>query len=385
MATPDWKHPAEQKWTFKFLRIPPNKLNDVRGEITDVDISSVTITEGYYTDTRTQAKLTYYGYNPYSRQDWVRIIATETNTGYTEELGTFIPSNDDVTIENGVRKTTLTLESVLYGISQQKLQRPWATTAGNHAWYVYSNIIVDYCGIDLSSWSYGDTYDKHGNYNPINDVDLPYSAICEQGSSLLELLYGVANATNNRLDVDGHGRPCMNKYIAPANRSPTFTIGVFDDDSVTLNGFSRTSNYLELPSQVTIHATKTDNSNNTQTIDATATAGGRLSQSERGYIVGKYKELTEMSPFTQAQANKLAQEWLARVVNERVEWDLTTLYMPIYTGDVGILQGLTADEYEYGTAQKVFVKNREITLSNMTQKLTLKSCKSNDIENEEDY
>lgn len=373
----DWSHPTKRKWKFTFELVPPNKLNDSYGELENVDISSVSITEGYYTDTRIQGKLTYYGENPH-RQAYIRIKATDTVTGYTEELGTFIPTSDDVTIEGGVAKTTLNLESILYGISMQKLQQAWTFKNSTKAYTNILNILSDKCNIEYPARNFD--FDKHGQYISPSDKEVASSALADAGSSILELLYGICNATDNRLDVDGHGVVLFYRYITPANKTPTFTITCNSEDSVVLDGVTRSSNYLEMASQVTVHATS---SNSDTVYTSTQTATGEKSLPQRGYIVGKYYDVSDMSPFTQAEATSRAKRYLATAQNENIEWTLTTEYMPIYTGDVGMLEGLQ-DNYKYGESKKVLVKSRDIDLATMTQKLTLKLASSNDTDSGDD-
>lgn len=372
----DWSRPTKRKWKFKFELVPPNKLNDSYGELDNVDISSVSITEGYYTDTRIQGKLTYYGENLY-RQAYIRIIATDTVSGYSEELGTFIPTSDDVTMEGSIVKTTLNLESVLYGISQQKLQSKWVARNGMYAVANIITILGDKCGMgtyDGSQWEM--ECDKHNQRVGVTSKLLTQDAFVDAGSSVLELLYGLCNASSNRLDVDGHGRVLFYTYTAPSQRDPTFTITANSENSVVLDGVTRSSNYLEMASQVTVHSKQTVD-NVEKEISSTQTGTGRLSLAQRGYIVGKYYDLSDMSPFTQARADQLAKQHLTTAQNENIEWTLTTEYMPIYTGDVGYLEGLN-DNYNYGAKKKVFVKSRDIDLATMTQKLTLKLASSND-------
>lgn len=380
MTVPDWTKPTERRWVFDFQLIPPNKLNDRWGSLEKVDVSSVSITEGYYTDTRIQSKMTYYDVlSADRRQAYIRIVAKDTTTGYTENLGTFIPTSDDVTMEDGVQKTTVNLESILYGISMQKLQTEWVSKTGVTAYTNLINILINKCAMSYSSGSYTYNFDKHGAYSgKSRDVQIPQSAMCEAGKSILELMYGICNYANLRLDVDGSGRVLWYPYDPPSTRSPIYTITVNSEDSIVLDGVTRSSNYLEMASQVTVHA-KNDEEKEYR---STQTATGRLSLAQRGYIVGKYYDLNEMSPFTQDRATQLAKQYLSTSTNENAEWTLTTEYMPIYTGDVLTLEGLK-DNYGYGKAQKVFVKNRELDLATMTQKLTLKLASSNDTDTEE--
>lgn len=359
-----WTRPTKRKWAFEFQLIPPNKLNDSYGTLDNVDISSVSITEGYYTDTRIQGKLTYYGENP-QRQAYIRIIAKDTSTGYVEELGTFIPTSDDVTLEGGIVKTQVNLESILYGISMQKLQKKFVVTGVETVYNYLKQIFENKCNL---KWD--ESYTFYGAQFPFN---LPTSSVCEAGSSILELIYGICNYNSfGRLDVDGHGCVSVYYYTAPKDKPATFTITANSDDSIVFDGVTRSSNYLEMASQVTVHATSGNNE-----ITSTQTATDRLSPANRGYIVGKYYDTSSLSPFTQAQADTLAKSYLSKATNENMEWTLTTEYMPIHCGDVGYLEGLK-DNYHYGTSKKVLVKSRELDLATMTQKLTLKLASSND-------
>lgn len=379
MIDEDWLHPTKRKWAFTFQLVPPNKLNDSWGTLDKVDISSVSITEGYYTDTRIQGKMTYYDELSLDhRQAYIRIIATDTTIGYTEELGTFIPTSDDVTMEGSVVKTSVNLESILYGISMQKLQKGWVCPQGKFTYTHIVNVLNNKCNMKgEEAWKMD--YDRHGPTYTSSDKNFDQTAVCDPGNSILELLYGLCNHTSVRLDVDGHGCVLFYPYFSPNDRPVTFTITANSPDSIVLDGVSRSSNYLEMASQVTVHAKNDEGTEITSTQNAT----GRLSQAQRGYIVGKYYDINEMSSFTQAEADALARSYLSKATNENMEWTLTTEYMPIYCGDVGYLEGLK-DHYGYGTKKKVLVKNRDIDLATMTQKLTLKLASSNDTDTGEE-
>lgn len=365
MSNEDWLHPTKRKWAFTFQLVPPNKLNDSWGTLDKVDISSVSITEGYYTDTRIQGKMTYYDtLSADHRQAYIRIIATDTSTGVSEELGTFIPTSDDVTMEGSVIKTSVNLESILYGISMQKLPKLLYYYSDRPIKVLYE-LLLRYC-----NFVYGENFNYAEDLSD-DRLDL-IQATVDAGTSMLEVLYKVCNTNSLRLAVDGHGCVWVNRYTVPKDKPATFTITTNSSDSIVLDGITRSSNYLEMASQVTVHATSGDSE-----ITSTQTATGRLSQANRGYIVGKYYDTSSLSSFTQAQADTLAKSYLSKATNENMEWTLTTEYMPIYCGDVGTLTGLK-DNFHYGTSKKVLVKSRDLDLATMTQKLTLKLASSND-------
>ena len=97
----------------------------------------------------------------------------------------------------------------------------------------------------------------------------------------------------------------------------------------------------------------------------------------RGYNVVDFRELTEMSPATAARAQQLAKQYLAADSIEHVEWQLSTIYLPIWEGDTVELV-ISDGEEAYQGVRHCLVKNVELKLSDMTMQLTLKETSSGD-------
>lgn len=366
--------PLNQKWKFDFILVPPNKLTDTYGSLKKVDISSVTVTESYYSDTRTQAKLTYYG-TFYPRLAWVKIVATETISGYAKTLGVFIPTKDNVTTENGVEKTTLELESILYGLSLQIFDKPYVCTKGTRVQDALNDIFYNKGMIKpYSMYSHlMDDYDEFGEFEITNGNSVWFkdNYTIDAGTSILSGLYSIANSYGFRIGVTNTGIPYYTPYVEPIKQNSSFVIKVNASDSVVLSEMSMSSNYLQRVSQVTVHATNDSGDE----ITSTKQSVGDLSPTNRGYVVGKYYDLNSMSPFTQARADALASSYLTRGEKENVEWTLTTGFMPIHAGQKGKVRGLDdARALLFG----VFVKSKELKLQTMTQDLVLKLASSND-------
>lgn len=371
-------HPSWQNWKFDFLLVQPNNLTNIIGKIDNVDISSVTITESYYTDTRTQARLEYYG-EISNRQAYVKIVATETNSGYTKTLGVFIPTSDNAIMENGIKKTTLNLESILYGIAQNVFETDWVCEKGSSAQDAMGNILVNKCSITPYNWFMfllGD--DSESDIPPLGNAKtyFPNNYVIDASTSVLQGLFAIANTCDCRIGVTNTGYVYWTPYVAPSDRTLSFTIDVSSSDSITIDGISRSSNYLSMASKIVVRAKEGGT-----TVCAIAYYSGdsRLSLANRGYYVAKFYDLESVTPFTSERVKQIASEYRSRTGKRNIEWELTTSFMPIHAGDVGTLRG--TQDAPYSSPRKVLVKNKEINLSTMTQKLTLKIATSNDTEN----
>ena len=355
----DWTS-LGKKWRVRFVQVNPTDLDTTMGELADVDITSASISEAYYSDTRVQASIKCLD-SAWTRQAWVRVIAEVPDEGYSEELGTFLVTGDDADESNGTWTTTLSCESALYALDLQAAKRPFVVANGAMAKQAMESTL-GWCGRDYVD-------------NDAPDHMMGGDVVFETGSSILERLYDLADRCDIRLDVDGHGRVTLDRYVLPANRSSSFAIDLKASDSIALDGISRTSNYLEIPTECIVSYTSGSGDDATE-IQGYAENGGRVAIGERGYVVSKVVSLTEMAPETFERADAIARERLDKASNESAEWTLTTEYMPIRIGAVGTLRN-HGDPY-YSGDQKVMVKSRDIDLKDMTMKLTLKLASAND-------
>ncbi len=361
----DWSN-LGKRWRVSYQLVTPASPDSTMGELEGVIPSSATITESYYTDTRVQAQLSYVG-DGWIRQAFVRVIAEIPDEGYREELGTFLATSDDAKGEKGEWKTTLALESMLYALDVQAGKSPWTVKQGAMALAAMEQMLKT-C---------------HRPYTLIDAKDhkMTKNTVYETGTTYLARLYDLADLCNNRLDVDGHGRVTIEPYVLPSERTPSFTVDLAAADGIAIDGVSRSSNYLDRPTECVVYHREGTGDDETET-RGYASNSGYVSFGSRGYVITKVVELSDLSPNTTAAANQVAREKLDISSNESIEWDVTTEYMPIHAGDVGWLQG-TGDPV-YPERQKVMVKNRELELEHMTMKLTLKLASSNDTDGEDE-
>lgn len=365
MTEPNW-HELGKRWKVTYQMVTPASPDSTMGTLEGVIPSSATITESYYTDTRVQAQLSYIG-DGWVRQSFIRIIAQLPDEGYSEELGTFLATSDDASESKGEWKTTLELESMLYALDVQAGKAPWTVKKGSMALAAMKQML-NTC---------------HRPYTVLGgakDHQMGSNTVYETGGSYLERLYDLCDLCNDRLDVDGHGRVTIEPYIVPSARTASFTIDMGASDGIAIDGISRSSNYLDRPTECVVYHREGSGADEKETRGYASNAG-RVSFGSRGYVITKVVELTDMSPNTTARANAIAAEKLASAAGESIEWQVTTEYMPIHAGDVGWLQN-TGDPV-YPNRQKVMVKNREIELEHMTMKLTLKLATGNDTDSEE--
>lgn len=361
----DW-HKLGKRWRIIYQMVTPANLDSTMGTLDGVVPSSASITESYYTDTRVQGKLSFVG-DGWIRQSFIRIIAELPEEDYREELGTFLVTSDDATKKKSTWETTLELESMLYALDVQAGKTPWTVKKGAMAIAAIKSMLKT-C---------------HRPYIVLGgakDYRMGTNTVYDTGGSYLERIYDLMDLSNNRLDVDGHGNVTIEPYVVPSKRSATFTIDLSAADSIAHDGLSRSSNYLDRPTECVVYH-KEGSGDDEKEVRGYASNSGRVSFGSRGYIITKVVNLSEMSPNTTGRANTIAKERLKNASGEAIQWTLTTEYMPIHAGDVGYLQG-TGDPL-YPSRQKVMIKSRELELEHMTMKLTLKLATNIDTESEE--
>lgn len=345
--------------------VNPANIDAVMGELDGVDLSGSTLTAAYYTDTRTSGKLRVIG-EGWQRGSFVRITHQVPEWNYSRELGTYIVTNDDRSRENGAWAYELTLQSLLFGLSTDKLVRPWAIA--NNAMMLKA---ARQC-LDAAGYQYV--------FDGANDYRFKGARIMETGTDRLSALYALCQTANNRLDVDGHGRVTMGKYVPPSSRVPVFRIDLSDPRGVALDGLSGSTDYLEIPNVVGV-CYKYNSGGKQREIDASARVSSTSphAHAARGYTVTDFRELNEMTPATAARAQQLAAQFLANDSVEHVEWQLETIYLPIWEGDVVDLV-INDGQADYQGVRRCLVKNAEISLEDMRMSLTLKETASGDDE-----
>lgn len=366
MAAFDWADTSRTD-RLVFEMVNPQDINSSLGELAGVDIQNTQLSCGYYTDTRASGKLRVIGEN-WIRGSFIRVVHQVPEWDYSNELGTFIVTGDDRVRENGAWAYDLTLQSVLFGLSTDKIVRPWVIAKGAMMLKAAAQCLTN--------------VNRTYNFTGAADYRFNGARIMETGTDRLSIMYALAKLANNRIDVDGHGNVTMSRYVPPASKAPVYRIDLQDRRGVAVDGLSGSTDYLQTPNIVGV-CYKYNTEKNGKSVQQEITASARVSAENphsaavRGYNVTDFRELSEMSPATAARAQQLANQYLANDSVEHIEWQLSTVYLPIWEGDTVELV-ITDGEETYQGVRHCLVKNVELDLSDMLMQLTLKETSSGD-------
>ena len=367
----DWKDQTrEDKLTF--LMVSPTNLNEIYGELDGVDLSGSSLDAAYYTDIRTSGRIEVVG-DGWVRGSLIRVVHDVPEWGWRKTLGTYIVTADDASRSNSVWRYRLNLQSMLFGLSTDRLVRPWTLAKNAKALTAMRQCMND------ASYQYT-------IISGADDYTVKTPLVIESGTSRLECLYSLCSMANDRIDVDGDGRVTISKYVKPQHKAASARIDLSDPRGLAQDDLSRSTDWLQMVDTVAVSFKYSDTvtkGKKTETVQKEINAHAKVSASvhqahaNRGYTVTDFRSLSELSPQTVARAQQLANQYLKEQAAELITWELTTTYLPIWEGDVVDLvinDGMNA----YRGVRKCLVKNIELDLATMTMHLTLKETASGD-------
>lgn len=368
----DWKDLTHSGELRAYL-ISPNNLDIIEKQLTGIDWPASKLSAAYYSDTRTSGSLTVIG-DGWNHDDphtpRVRIVYEIPEKNYFRELGTYIVRNDPQSMQAGKLITELELQSPLYALSLDIPATKKALAPGS--------LISTAIRSELQAAGF--EYDL----SEINEYVIGTLTILEAGKSRLARLFSLAGLSNNRLEVDPHGRIKVTRYVEPDNKTATARIELGDDRGIVYDGIKRASNYLQQPSEATVqyHWTENENGESVEheiTATATVSASSYASRANRGYTITDYTSLNEMTPPTYERARQLAEEKLVSASKQKTEWTIRTKYLPLWEGDV-IELVIPYGDRQYRGSRKCLVKNIELETPYMDMELTLKETSGGDTE-----
>lgn len=301
-------------------KVSPTDVDEVIGILEGVDRGSSSIECGYYTDTRASGSLSVVG-DSYERFQFLRPIVEVPEIGHRRELGLYLVWNDPASKPASEWVYDLELQSVLYAMSTHTSGRVW-TLASNSKAMTAARQMLSKCGRQ---------YVISGS-----DYAMKSPKVFDADTSWLSRLYGLSEVSGNRIDMDGHGRITIQRYVEPSAKTPKMTLDISDPRGI-IQSIGMSSNELSMPNQVVVRCSYSETVNG-KTVDrevvGQADLSGKFSAATRGYTVTSYVEQTDMSPRTVARANQIAKEKLARETAGIVEWEIETPYLPLWEGDV---------------------------------------------------
>lgn len=338
-----WRDGARED-VIRVQMVDPFDVDRVRGELAGVVTSGCSITEGYYTDSRVTAKVRAYE-DGYVGDSWLRIVHECPAYGYRAELGTFVVTKASRTSELGGTVTDYDLQSVLWAVSKDTLPCHWSVGEGALAREAFARIC--------------ETVGKaHAVLPGAMDYRFAQTVVYELGDSFLSDLFDVADRSGNRVDVDGHGRITLGRYVAPSQREPDWVLDLEDPRGLVLAGGV---SWAEEPGSV-VNRVIVKHTNGESEVVGSADAA-----QTRGYTVAEVKSVQDLSPETPARASQLAREYLQRGGGAGREYSVSALYFPVHEGDV---VRLVTD----GVRHDCLVKEADVSLADMTVDLTLKEA-----------
>lgn len=371
MAALDWTDAAKVN-RIRVLMVDSRDVTRVLGELKGVDLSQSSLNCAYYSDTRTSGKIAVLG-DGWIRGSLLRIVHEIPEWDYSNVLGTYIVTDDGARRDAGAWHYDMTLQSRLYGLSTDKLDKPWLISSNAYAETVLNQLIS------------GATYYRLDGAPPV--YRFKGAQVLGTGTSRLSALFSLANVSSARLDVSPLGNPTVRAYVRPMLKTPKLRIDLRSSRGLARDGLTRTTNWLMMPDEVVIsykYNETVDGKAVQHEITGSATVWQQAHQAEvnRGFRVTDYVEVRDLQPATAARADQLALERLQTDSVEHIEWELETLYLPLWEGDVIELY-VPDGQQGYTGLRKCLVKSIDLSLNGaMPMKLVLKEVGSGDDEEE---
>lgn len=350
MAQPDWTR-GDLSHRMQVLMVDPLNLSTIRGELSNV-IPGGKCDYAYYSDTRTGAAIKTFGDDGWDGTAALRIVHVVSDyTGdlWQETLGTYYVTKRSWSDGSGEQRTTdYTLSGTLHGLETNVTPRPYAVAKGAKALDVIRNIMK------TTSRPY---YIEGGARN----YTFSRATVYDAGKSYLSILFDVCNRARDRLSVVRDGRAVITPYTAPSQCAPNFSVADDEPRSLLVPPFETGDAGLDVPERAIVSAKE---GSRTITGVAVAPAGQRRRHSRRGYGIDDFRSLTNMSPFTQKQADRLAQQYLAGDTEARTA-SHELRYRPLREGDI---EQLTIG----GDTRRWHIQNASLDLASWTWSLDLR-------------
>ena len=341
MSAIDWKDPKRTD-VIRFQMVDPNNLDEVFGDVEDVQLGSSDVTFGYYTDTRYTSRITFLHGNNYVPNMWIRIVHEVPAADYVNELGTFVPVSPNVNY-GGAVTDSYTLQSPLWALKNDLCTSSFAVAKGMRFGNAFQ-YACEKCGRPYIM------------QNP-NDWAAEKSVVWECGTSYLQILMDIADATNNRVDLDGHGRILLSPLDDMRYVSPSWELDSDDPRSIILEGSIKMEPESdEIPNRTIVV-------NGSYIGVADLPDGAEYSAAQRGYV--KAQKYTGTGIKSTAAAQAMAKAYLdgfAKVT----QWTMSTLYFPCKCGETVMFT-------MNGEKHLCMIQSIDpVELDTMTMKLTLR-------------
>lgn len=344
-------------------------VNNTLGSLSGVQLSGMSITENYYSDSRVQAKLSTItkdgesdGYIANAR---LRIILSIPERNVTKELVTGYVSDIVETSEHGYTRRQYTVEGTIWGLLDHKIANSITIGKGTKMLKIWSSLMSSLTKMQYST-------------SGAQDKSFGSTVVYEPGTSLSTVLFELSSGYN-RMDVDGHGVVTLKKYTPPASISPTKTIDYNDLRSLSLTPLERTTSEYETPGRAIVSATvsTTKNGKTTQQVISgyyDAPASHPTSIETRGWLSARSDSYSGSSSNpSKSELNTIAKNNWTAAQNKGVQYSGSSVFSDYHAGDVVTLIIPSGKGPEAKIkSHKVLIQSVSTNLEQFTQDLTMK-------------
>lgn len=311
MAAVDWSR-GDLSHRIEVLQIDPLNLSTVRGRLSEVIGGELNVE--YYGDTRMAAKVSEIGYT-WDGSSALRIVHTISD--YTGDLFTETLFTGYVTrVERREDERTYELASTLHGLDTNVTPGAFSVSAGTRALDVCKRIFK------TTSRPYR-IMPGAGNYL------FGGASVYKAGTSYLSILFDLMDKSNNRISVDEDGIVTVSKYVRPSERTPDWSESTLDERTLIIGAPEYSDGSMTTPERSIVHAEKNGDS---ITVTAIAPSGTPSRHAIRGYCIDDYHEENDLSPFTRAAAQALANKYLSNALEPDREMYHGLMYRPLREG-----------------------------------------------------
>ncbi len=305
----DWADPKRTD-VIHFQMVDPNNLDEVYGDIEDVQLGTSPVTYGYYADTRYGSKITFLKDNNYVENTWIRIVHEIPSEGYVRELGTFVPTSPVVEY-GGADRISLTLQSPLWALANNLTSGAFSIGKGTSVLNAFKRVC--------------EACNRPYLVSGANDAIIKNAVAYEAGESYLTILFDLASSSGNRVDVDGHGRITLGPVLEMGAISPSWELDVDDPRSMIIQeSVKMEPEVSEIPNRVIVIG-------KSHVGVADLPAGSRHSAAQRGFVLAE--AISDKTVTTKAAAKEMAQFYLG-LYGDVKQWTMKTLYFPAQCGDI---------------------------------------------------
>lgn len=327
--------------------IDPHNINISRGILDGV--TKVTITDGYYSDTKISGSLETVDDN-YIPGSWLRVLIDD------EPAATFAVQKVSIKqAPENAKEKTYDLQSVLWMLDEDITGNIYTISANTKCSSVLKNIVKTVCGKSLELMA------------GFNDGMFNQAVSFERTEAFRNILASICSSTGNELTCSPKGAVAVQRYNAPAQKEISWTIDADDPNGIVLDpGYEDSEETGSAYNRTIVIATSTAGENE-QTIMAysNAPATSSISDNVRGYTRAQVHQISDMNPFNYDRAMQLVNTYAPSDRSQGVQRDATCMYWPVKGGEV--IKWVQNNE-----STKYLVQTVEHDFEAWTSKLTLK-------------